>query len=124
MRKYLYVLGIILLDQVIKQLFINLFPNLVVFNEQIVFGLFFPYPFAFYVLMLVILFLLIVFSGSKFKISLFLIAGGGLSNLIDRLFQAGVVDIKLYILPATNLADLIIIAGVILVAYNLLKSRA
>lgn len=47
--------------------------------------------------------------------SLALIVAGGLSNLADRLLYGGVVDyIKIFVWPIFNIADVMIVAGVLL----------
>lgn len=47
--------------------------------------------------------------------SLALIVAGGLSNLVDRLIYGGVVDyIKIFVWPIFNIADVMIVVGVLL----------
>ncbi|PIY97065.1 MAG: signal peptidase II [Candidatus Kerfeldbacteria bacterium CG_4_10_14_0_8_um_filter_42_10] len=49
-----------------------------------------------------------------------LIAVGAISNLLDRLIQGAVIDfVNLRILPIFNLADLMIIAGVLVLVFHM-----
>jgi signal peptidase II len=55
-----------------------------------------------------------------FQAGLALILGGSLGNLIDRIFRSFVIDyIDLSFWPVFNLADILINAGVLLLAYKL-----
>jgi len=58
-----------------------------------------------------------------FNISLALILGGALGNLIDRLFLGYVIDfLDFRIWPVFNVADSAITIGAILLGYSILKS--
>lgn len=63
------------------------------------------------------------------KISIILIIGGALGNLIDRIFLGYVVDfLHLYIegifdFPVFNFADISIVFGTIILSFNLLFSK-
>ena len=59
-----------------------------------------------------------------FQAGLALILGGSISNLADRLFRSFVIDyIGLPFWPVFNLADIMINAGVVLLAYLLFIGR-
>ncbi len=62
-------------------------------------------------------------TGKIFKTGAALIVGGGLSNLIDRVFLGYVVDyIKLsFFAPVCNIADYCITAGTVLLVIYILK---
>jgi signal peptidase II len=98
-------------------------------NEGIAFGIRIP-QILFYILVAVVLFFII----EKFKkdikkgnwlvlLSLMLIGSGALSNILDRFFRGYVIDyIHFFSRSAINLADLAIIAGIIVLAWRELKS--
>ncbi|MDQ3098464.1 MAG: signal peptidase II [bacterium] len=130
---------VIVIDQLSKLLVLNyrLFP--VYYNKTIAFSL----PVAWYLPWLVIagIGISFLFSEQRKKltaqdletflnhkylcIALPLIAGGGISNIIDRIFHNGtVVDfIDLRYWPVFNLADSAIVTGVILIIYHLYNKR-
>jgi len=55
---------------------------------------------------------------------LVIILSGAISNLLDRLFRPGVVDfIDLKVWPAFNLADTLIVIGVTLTIFALLREE-
>jgi len=60
----------------------------------------------------------------KMRVSLGLILGGAIGNLIDRLRLGGVVDfLDFRIWPVFNVADSCITIGAALMAWNLLRRR-
>ena len=66
-------------------------------------------------------------SNDKFeKIGLFIIIGGALSNILDRLIHGYVIDFisihynKFY-WPAFNLADIYITIGILMIIFNIFK---
>jgi len=105
--------ALIAIDQLLKLVFKNCFNGWLYINQNQIFGLELDIPI---VIVGVLLFLILIWSiYAKKNIGQALIFSGGLSNLIDRLLWGGVVDLRLPSLIAFNLADLIIIAGVVLV---------
>jgi signal peptidase II len=130
---------VILIDQSTKLFVLSskLFP--VYFNNAIAFSL----PVPWYLPWIVIIFLTAyyllnqqkkqilfsqieyIFTHKYLGIALPLIAGGGISNIIDRIFHNGaVVDfIDLRYWPVFNLADSAIVIGVILIIYHLYQKR-
>ena len=113
---------IVFLDQASK----FLVPKLgfeVVFNKGIAFGLF---PDFLWVMFLPLVLLAAIVYRSKLHLSLItyhlsLIFGGGLSNLLDRLWFGAVRDwIKFPLIPTFNLADLAITLGFLLLVYHFL----
>lgn len=55
-------------------------------------------------------------------LALSLILGGGMSNLIDRIFRGGIIDfIKVSTFPIFNIADIAIVSGWILLIVCVLK---
>jgi signal peptidase II len=105
-------LGVFLLDQLSKIIFLKFFPQKVFFNKGISFG-FLPSE-SWLIINLIIVALIIL--GKKREKAEGLIIGGALSNLIDRLFRGGVVDFINFNfgLPIFNLADIFICLGVVL----------
>lgn len=62
-------------------------------------------------------------SPSIYKISLTLILGGALGNLIDRLFLGYVIDfLDFRVWPVFNVADSMITIGAILLGYSICKN--
>lgn len=58
----------------------------------------------------------------KTMLSLSFIVGGGISNLVDRIFRGGVFDyIKISTFPIFNIADIVIVAGWILLIINIVR---
>lgn len=137
----------ILLDQAMKQIVVSslaegksivLIPKFVQIthtrNTGAAFGLMsemgkFVFLFSLFVVVLIV-FLHIRNRGKRktiYHVSLALIVGGAIGNLLDRLFRGSVVDfIDLRWWPAFNIADTVIVLGVIIFAISLLiesKSR-
>jgi signal peptidase II len=107
-----------------------------VHNTGAAFGLFPDQSFALIIVALVsiVVLLLFVFLFSRRfpflndrlgRLALGLILGGTVGNLIDRLRLGHVTDfIDIGIWPAFNVADSVVVIGVILVAYSLLFSAS
>lgn len=120
------VLGLIAIDQAIKTILYYKYPGLIYLNKGIFFG-FIDNALAvifFLVSGFLIFFYLCKEQSQKQKIPLLLIAAGAFSNVCDRVWHGGVVDyINIANLTNFNLADVYIIAGVILFAINIYKKQ-
>ncbi len=111
---------LILLDQFSKHFILTSFPDLVVFNQGISFGLI---PSANWLIInfLVLTALVCLLPRGRGKT---LILSGGLTNLIDRIFRGQVVDfIDFKIWPIFNLADVFICLGVGMLIFSLLYQK-
>ena len=78
-------------------------------------------------LMMVVCLIYLIREYRKSKLltaSLTLIIGGGIGNLIDRIFRDGLVvdylDVKLFHFAVFNFADCCVVVGVVLLAWYLL----
>ena len=110
MKRFLLVLGIFLADQLSKSLILWFYPEKVIFNKGIVLSFF---PSDLWLSVSFLLIFLIWFLGKNYWFC-WLIIGGGMANLFDRLFRGGIVDfINLKIWPVFNLADIAITIGII-----------
>jgi len=90
-------------------------------NTGIAFSI--PIPYMILIIVNVLLLILIIFftvkelktEKSLTKISIALLLGGGIGNLIDRLFRGYVIDfISIWKYPSFNFADIYVTLGVIL----------
>ena len=116
-------LGIlILVEQIIKFAVVRYCPEIVSINKGILFG----FISNFYIVGLllvagsIVLGYLIVKS-QKIDLSLILILAGALSNIIDRFVYKGVVDyLNISFWTNFNLADVFIVAGVLIYIYKLI----
>lgn len=72
---------------------------------------------------LIIFFLLLnLIKKNPTNVTLFLILGGAVSNLFDRLFLGCVIDwISIFSFPVFNLADLVIFLGTLFFVYQQFK---
>lgn len=132
MRKYAkYILIFILLvglDQLIKFFLLNFNPGIISLNSGGAFG--FANGILLYKYFVIIILFVLVFilwkTGLliKYPMPTVLIYSGAISGLIDRLRLDGVVDyINFKIWPSFNLADILIVAGTIWLAYIFLRSE-
>lgn len=117
--------AIVFLDQLSKYLVVNS-GIFWICNKGVAFG-FGLSSFPVLVISVLALFSIFVFYAKtnykKRRIALLLIAGGGASNLVDRVMRGCVLDfIDLKWFPAFNIADFFITAGVILMFYTFLKA--
>lgn len=112
---FITVLGLFILDRLIKS--VVLFRGDYIINKGVAFGLLGDQEFfvLFLFPLVAILILILWISYKHFSLPLALICAGAISNLIDRLLYNGVVDyIEILILPVFNIADVLIVVGVIL----------
>lgn len=109
------VIGLVLLDQGIKESLVN--SELRVINSGVAFGLGGAWSQLWPWLMIgLLLGLLIKF---RFNWQTGLITAGGLANLVDRVRWGGVVDyLAISLFPRFNLADGLILAGLIGLMYS------
>ena len=109
-------IGLVLLDQGIKEILIN--SELRVINSGAALGLGGTWPQFWQWLMIVLLLGLLV--KFRFNWQTGLITAGGLANLIDRVRWGGVVDyLAISFWPRFNLADCLILAGLLGLMYSL-----
>lgn len=94
-------------------------------NKGIAFSVPFSAPLLFFINGLILLSLFTFLVGAYRKKNLFAIGGltlivvGALSNLLDRISHEAVVDfINLRVLPIFNLADIMIITGVVILIFK------
>lgn len=113
---YLIILGILILDLITKHFFTS------TVNTGIAFGFLQGYNWIFIIVSLIVL-VICIFNYKKHKLEFSLIIGGLLGNLTDRIFFGYVRDfIDLRIWPVFNIADSVIVIGVLLLAYKMFKS--
>jgi len=104
---------VVFLDQISKRLFLFYFPDKFFCNQNLAWGITLPL-WIFWPILITFLAYLFILTGKKPSFFLFLVLGGALSNLFDRLFLGCVVDwIVLYRFPIFNLADVAISFGTI-----------
>lgn len=111
-------LGAVLLDQLSKILVKSYNQDLIQINDRFALSM---GPKYYSIFLSIAIFSVFIFYITKYckqfstneQFAIFLIAGGGLSNIIDRLLYGGVVDfIKLYSFPVFNIADAFITTGI------------
>lgn len=116
--------SVILIDQLFKMLVQKFWPSILFCNSQMALGL--PKITCFYwILYLIIFFFLLnLIKKNPTNGNLFLILGGAISNLFDRLFFGCVIDwISFFFFPVFNLADLAIFFGTLFFIYQQLKKN-
>ena len=131
----------LLLDQLIKYYifinkpYLNLIPNWLEItyteNTGTIFGIAQGTNIIFAIVAIIIIFIKIYIilkttKKNSYKRNIWqLILAGGVSNLIDRIFRGFVIDyVSLKFFGVCNLADFLIVAGVILLAIEELKDNA
>lgn len=115
----------------------NLFQLTLVYNPGGAFGLFPHHPPFFFIIIsfLIIIFLIFLFwkkllgEGLGGRLSLGLVLGGALGNLMDRLRFGYVIDfldigLRGYRWPVFNFADIGITVGIIMLGYKMLKKTS
>ncbi len=132
-------LGLVILDRLTKW-FILKFPDLYqsslielkLFRNQKLFFASLNQKIIYILIGVVLLLLLFLFFKSLQKKDILLIAGfsliilGGLSNFFDRIYFGYVIDwIRIFILPISifNIADVMIISGILCLILALIKSK-
>ena len=94
-------------------------------NEKMCFGLFLDNTVAATILAIFfILFSIWYYFRPKYQFPILLISVGILSNFLDRIFFGGVVDyLNISIIPTFNLADVLIVVGVLYLIKLYLKNK-
>ena len=115
-------LALVLVLRVITRFFV--FSTDYTLNSKMCFGLFLNNTVAAIILALFfIAFALWYYFRPKYRFPILLISAGIISNLMDRVFFDGVVDyLNLWIIPTFNIADVLIVAGVLLLLKRLVKN--
>ncbi|MCA9385458.1 signal peptidase II [Candidatus Dojkabacteria bacterium] len=124
-RRYgILIFGIILVDHIIKFLFISYFPQKVFVNTGISFS-FLADTHSILTIVLHtcgVMVMVYLLKSSQPKIAFLLLLAGGLSNLIDRIVYGGVIDfIRIGSLPIFNFADSIINLGLVIFIIYIVK---
>jgi len=132
---YLLGVGLLLLDQVIKWWVVNIHPLFVLKNPNIIFGMGPKLDLFFWITFFLILILaLFTIERQKPKVKkdnadpflkqilpISVMMAGVVSNLIDRIFRGAVIDylrLPFYTKVSFNLADVFIIIGAIIYAFQ------
>lgn len=127
-RLFLIALFIILIDRITKVFFSKY--NFWIFryslNKGAAFSILQDWNLFLILVGIVVIFLIIYYRNVKsrnLQISLGLLLGGTIGNLVDRIFYKGVIDfVSVSIFPVFNLADIAnFIGGLILVIYFIKK---
>lgn len=72
---------------------------------------------------MIILLLMLIFSNKFLKLGLVMVVAGLISNVADRFFYGGIIDyFKIWIIPTFNLADVLIIIGIILIVPKIIRT--
>ena len=114
-----WTLFVIFLDQLSKKTALYYWPKILLCNQNLAMSL--PYfPWLFWPSWIFFVFFLFQLAKKNSTVPLFIVLGGGISNLFDRLIHNCVFDwIHLGNFPVFNLADVAISAGI---AYFLLNN--
>lgn len=72
---------------------------------------------------MIILLLMLIFSNKFLNLGLVMVVAGLISNVADRFFYGGIIDyFKIWIIPTFNLADVLIIIGIILIVPKIIRT--
>lgn len=124
-----FTLMLVLVDQFLKWLIIQYFPDIVIANSGVLFGWIDNVVIGYWLMAIGLLAVIWIIKNADLNItsyrwSLILIIAGGLSNIIDRFIRGYVVDyIDFFDLNHFNLADILIVIGIILYCWQILKSK-
>ena len=117
----IFIIGLFAVDRLLKLHFVS--TGTYILNRGIAFGVISANPELVIVSHFLLTSLLIYYLyktrlDNLAKNSIFLIISGSISNLIDRFMYNGVVDyISLWIFPKFNLADIMVVLGVLLLIF-------
>ena len=120
--RFVLVLGTVLLV-ILQFTDFFIYNNFSIFlNPNFVFGLVQGNIFAI-ITSIIVLILILFFLNNYLCFGHPLVIGGLISNIADRLFYGGTVDyFKLWIIPTFNLADVLIIIGIIFIVLKIIKT--
>lgn len=124
-----FLVVLILIDQIIKWWMIAFHPFFVFENKGVIFGFIENQVIGYGLLaigfgILVWLICKTDLSSIIYHLSISLIIAGAVSNLLDRIFRGNVIDyFNFFNLNHFNLADIYIILGVVLYGYALIISK-
>ena len=127
---FISVVILVFIEQIIKVFVLNHETSNIVKNTGIAFGIGQERTISIIITNLIILLIILRFLIKQInimnmwsKISIALILAGGISNLVDRIFRGYVLDYidinQIIKFPIFNLADIYIVLGWILFAFNL-----
>lgn len=121
-RLAIFIASIIIFDQFTKSFIVDRL--YLVCNKSVAFGVV-NLNLIFFVILLFLLLMLLVFERRTINvISLGLILGGGISNVIDRLLYGCVRDfIDFKIFPVFNFADVVLTVGAFMMIYGYMERK-
>jgi lipoprotein signal peptidase len=125
MKKGKYFL-LFLCSLVILQLVDYLFykANFYQINTRFLFGYIGNNLIAVFVAVIFLILFYLVIPKSKTTLLFIFLSSAVLSNIVDRIFYSGVIDyIKIWFIPTFNLADIVIVASVILVSFQMIRKK-
>jgi signal peptidase II len=120
-----YLLGalLLLLDQVVKWWTLKYY-SFVLINKDYLFGLGQSWQIILYLVIIsVLVLILITAKKTNYHYAFTLMIAGAVSNLIDRIIRGGVVDNLKFGSLSFNLADILLISGVIVYVWQTRKEN-
>jgi signal peptidase II len=117
---YFTALGLILLDQISKLIFVYLFPDMIVLNRGIAFSIMFNLPVVILISVVVLIGVITLLRKNllSYNLTWLLFIAGTIGNLIDRIRISAVIDfIDLGFFPVFNIADIYISLAAIGIIY-------